>query len=203
MKMTEDFRFERLSHSGDYKETATLIYNTDPYIYRDLFGSLENAHRVLSFSFENPRCVFCRDAIYLVKTGRDEVIGCVLNSPETVRWDPDALLADFERAEVEPTAAFFSASGYMDKTYNYRKLGKNICNVSVKPEYRGRGVATFLLRSLFAMTDRGVFELTVLEDNLAAIRLYERFGFRIIGNAFDDYGGHGQPPVKCYRMVHN
>ena len=201
--MIEGIRFERLSHPGDYRETAMLIYKTDPYIYRDLFGDIDAACRVLAFAFENERCVFHRDSIHIVKTERDEVIGCTLNSPESLRWDPDAILADFERAEVEPTAAFFSASSYMDKTYNYRKLGKNICNVSVKEEYRGRGVASFLLGSLFEITDRGVFELTVLDDNIAAIRLYEKFGFRIIGNAFDDYGGHGEPPVRCYRMVHN
>lgn len=203
MKMTDELRFERLFHPGDYKETAVLIYNTDPYIYRDLFGSVENACRVLAFSFENERCVFHRDEIYLIKNGRDEVIGCTLNASEGMRWDRDAILSDFERAEVEPTAAFFSASDYMEKTYNYRKLGKNICNVSVKEDCRGRGVASFLLYNLFKLCDRGVFELTVLEDNTAAIRLYEKFGFRIIGNAFDDYGGHGLPPVRCYRMVHN
>lgn len=197
------FTTGRLFHRGDYEETAALIYATDPYIYCDLFGCEENAKRVLSYAFENEKSVFYKDAIHLVKNARDEVIACALNAPHELRWDKDALLSDFERAEIEPTPAFFSAAEYMDKTYNYRKLGKSICNVSVKAEYRGRGVASFLLASLFEGADRGVFELTVLKDNAAAIRLYEKFGFRIIGNDFEDYGGHGLPPVRCYRMVHN
>jgi ribosomal protein S18 acetylase RimI-like enzyme len=60
-----------------------------------------------------------------------------------------------------------------------------------------------LLKNLFSQTRDSFFELTVLTENAAAIRLYEKFGFMIVGEAFKDYGGYNLPPVDCYKMVCN
>ena len=195
--------FEQLNRRSDYRETAMLIYKTDPYIYKDLFGNIENACNVLQYSFDNPRCVFYKESIYIVKNSHDDVIGCVLNHDNRVRWDNDYILEDFEKAGVDPEPSFFASAEYMDKTYNYRKLGKSICNVSVHEDYQKMGVASFLLKNLFASVGCDVFELTVLADNVPAIKLYEKFGFKIVGNAFEDYGGYNLPPVMCYKMVFN
>jgi len=56
-----------------------------------------------------------------------------------------------------------------------------IYDLYVKPEYRGRGIGTMLLReTLEDLRKRGFEEvrLTVLSKNQGAISLYERFGFR-------------------------
>jgi ribosomal-protein-alanine N-acetyltransferase len=55
-----------------------------------------------------------------------------------------------------------------------------IMDIAVAPEERGRGVAYLLLERAIALSrDRGAERLVleVRESNLAAIRLYERFGF--------------------------
>jgi ribosomal-protein-alanine N-acetyltransferase len=55
-----------------------------------------------------------------------------------------------------------------------------IMDIAVAPEERGRGVAYLLLEQAIALSrDRGAERLVleVRESNLAAIRLYERFGF--------------------------
>ena len=201
--MTEPYIFQKLTHAGDYKETTTLIYQTDPFIYKDLFGNIDNARKVLGFSFDNPKSVFFKGAIYIVKNSQDEVIGCVLNHDKGFLWDKDELLFDFGKAGVEPPPSFFAVSEYMDKTYNYRKIGGNICNVSVRKDYQRKGVASFLFKNLFELTDQKVFELTLLWDNVPAIKLYEKFGFKIVGDKFEDYGGYKLPPVFCYKMVCN
>jgi ribosomal-protein-alanine N-acetyltransferase len=54
-------------------------------------------------------------------------------------------------------------------------------NVAVAPAHRRRGVATALLERLFALTaadPRHGYTLEVRVSNAAAIRLYERLGFR-------------------------
>ena len=203
MKRINTYIFQKLTYASDYKETAMLIYQTDPYIYKDLFGNSDNACQVLSYSFDNPKCVFFKDAIYIVKNNQDEVIGCVLNHDNSFRWNKDSILSDFEKAGIDPPQSFFSVSEYMDKTYNYRKIGGNICNVSVRKDYQRKGAASFLLQNLFNLLSEKVFELTVLADNLPAIKLYEKFGFRIVGEVFEDYGGYKLPNVNCYKMVYN
>ncbi|MBO4983099.1 MAG: GNAT family N-acetyltransferase [Clostridia bacterium] len=200
--MNNEYTFEILSNRSDYREVIELIYQTDPYIYKDLFGNIENAHRVLYRSFENPKCVFYKKAIYIVRA-KEQVIGVALYHANDFHWDPNALLEDFEKAELQPPESFSSVSAYMDKTYNYCKLGNSMCNVSVRSDYQRKGVASFLLASLLDISTNEIVELTVLSDNIAAIKLYEKFGFKIVGEAFKDYGGHLLPPVDCYKMVLN
>lgn len=57
-------------------------------------------------------------------------------------------------------------------------------DVSVRRAYWNRGIATQLMMRLLAMgeaTGVTVFALEVLEDNLPAIRLYEKLGFHTVG----------------------
>jgi ribosomal-protein-alanine N-acetyltransferase len=60
----------------------------------------------------------------------------------------------------------------------------HVMNVAVSPAHRRRGVASALLRHLFAETGRDAqrgYTLEVRVSNEAAIALYERFGFRSSG----------------------
>jgi [ribosomal protein S18]-alanine N-acetyltransferase len=82
-------------------------------------------------------------------------------------------------AVVEETgelAGYLILSRYVDAWH--------VMNVAVAPAHRRRGVASALLRRLFAETgvdeQRG-YTLEVRVSNEAAIALYERFGFRSSG----------------------
>ncbi len=60
----------------------------------------------------------------------------------------------------------------------------HIMNLAVQPEQRRRGIATALLERLFELTageSRRGYTLEVRVSNVAAIRLYERLGFRARG----------------------
>ena len=60
----------------------------------------------------------------------------------------------------------------------------HVMNIAVAPEFRRRGVATALLGQLFDVTagdGRRGYTLEVRVSNDAAIRLYERMGFRSRG----------------------
>jgi ribosomal-protein-alanine N-acetyltransferase len=69
-----------------------------------------------------------------------------------------------------------------------------IYSLAVHPDSRGQGVGDALLRSLVdQLASRGVRRvyLEVDQANGAALRLYERFGFRRLGT-LDDYYGPGK-----------
>ena len=77
----------------------------------------------------------------------------------------------------------------------------HIMNVAVDPDQRRAGVATALLGDLFARIDRpqARFTLEVRESNLAAIALYERFGFRAAGRRRRYYQDNGEDAVIMWR----
>ncbi len=202
--MIENLVFDTLKLAIDYRETAKLIYNTDPYIYCDIFGNIENARRVLCFSFDNPDSVFYKQAVYIVKSKlTGEVVSSALFHTNDFKWDTDVMLNDFEKAGIVPSESFFAAAEYMVKTYNFRKLGCSMCNVSVKEYYRHQGIAFFMLTKLLECNDKDAVELTVLADNVSAIKLYKKLGFKIIGEPFKDYGGYKLPEAYCYKMMLN
>ena len=60
----------------------------------------------------------------------------------------------------------------------------HVMNVAVAPGYRRRGIAVTLLERLFELTagdERRGYTLEVRVSNTAAIRLYERLGFKARG----------------------
>ena len=204
MKMTENLEIDILSHPSDYRETAAIIYDTDPYIYHDLFGNIENAQKILCLCFDNPDSVFYKSAVYIVKSKQTgEVISSALFHTNEFTWDSNVMLRDFEKAGIVPPESFFAAAEYMIKTYNYRKIGCSMCNISVKKAYRRQGIAYFMLTELLARNNKNTVELTVLKDNVNAINLYKKLGFKIIGEPFKDYGGYKLPDEYCYKMLLN
>ncbi|MBP6116337.1 MAG: GNAT family N-acetyltransferase [Neisseriaceae bacterium] len=66
---------------------------------------------------------------------------------------------------------------------------RHVANIGlgVHPQYAGKGVGSRLLAAAIELADRWVnvqrLELTVFVDNVAAIKLYEKFGFVVEGRA--------------------
>jgi ribosomal-protein-alanine N-acetyltransferase len=69
----------------------------------------------------------------------------------------------------------------------------HLMNVAVNPEQRRRGVATELIERLFSEVGRGArYTLEVRVSNLAAIAMYEGFGFRSAGRRRRYYHDNGE-----------
>ena len=69
----------------------------------------------------------------------------------------------------------------------------HLMNVAVSQEHRRRGIATKLVEHLFATAGRGArYTLEVRISNLAAIAMYERFGFRSAGRRRSYYHDNGE-----------
>jgi ribosomal-protein-alanine N-acetyltransferase len=77
----------------------------------------------------------------------------------------------------------------------------HIMNVAVDPDERRTGVATSLLADLLARVDdpQARYTLEVRESNLAAISLYERFGFRAAGMRRRYYQDNGEDALIMWR----
>jgi ribosomal-protein-alanine N-acetyltransferase len=77
----------------------------------------------------------------------------------------------------------------------------HIMNVAVDPDERRTGVATGLLGALLERVDDPAarYTLEVRESNLAAIALYERFGFRTAGMRRRYYQDNGEDALIMWR----
>jgi len=80
----------------------------------------------------------------------------------------------------------------------------HLMNVAVDPRLRREGVATALIERLFAIADGpgAQYTLEVRASNAAAIRLYERFGFRAVGRRRGYYHDNREDAVIMWRTAH-
>jgi len=99
-----------------------------------------------------------------------------------------------EEETENPGACFFTAvEGEVVLGYGGMHCAWGECymdNIAVFPEYRGKGVATALLNALFGEAGRRGGEFLSLEvrpSNTAAVRLYEKLGFREEGRRKNFY----------------
>jgi ribosomal-protein-alanine acetyltransferase len=102
----------------------------------------------------------------------DQVEKIQATSHAAGHWEADSYMQyDLQVAEVAEQIAGFSVSRTID-------AGEvEVLNIAVDPQFRRRGIAMRLLRSIRA--DHLILE--VRESNLAARNLYEKLGFREIG----------------------
>jgi ribosomal-protein-alanine N-acetyltransferase len=79
----------------------------------------------------------------------------------------------------------------------------HLMNVAVEPKRQRQGIATSLLERLFEQADKPSeqYTLEVRTSNDAAIRLYERFGFRAAGRRRAYYHDNREDALIMWRTV--
>ena len=90
-------------------------------------------------------------------------------------------------------AGFWNVSGEGDVT-----------NVAVLPEYRRRGVGSSLVAEMVKTAENLNLELLTLEvrkSNVAAQRLYEKFGFEILGERKRYYSDNGEDAYIMTKII--
>lgn len=80
-----------------------------------------------------------------------------------------------------------------------KKKYVSIPNVAVHPDYRRQGIATKMLKKAFSQYTDKPFVLKVLEENVPAIKFYEKLGFKIT-KKYMGFNGHGLDLVKVMEM---
>jgi ribosomal-protein-alanine N-acetyltransferase len=89
---------------------------------------------------------------------------------------PSSICLGAIEAEREELVGYLIISRYVDAWH--------VMNIAVAPEYRRRGIARSLMERLFEVTARDArrgYTLEVRVSNEAAIRLYEKLGFKTRG----------------------
>jgi ribosomal-protein-alanine N-acetyltransferase len=76
----------------------------------------------------------------------------------------------------------------------------HVMNISVDPDQRREGIASSLLTRLIDRVDEDArFTLEVRRSNTPALRLYERFGFRVAGVRRRYYQDNGEDAYVMWR----
>jgi len=115
----------------------------------------------------------------------------------TTPWSMDAF-----RYEIAQKETILKVAVLKDKIIGYVCLRTifdvtHVLNLAVLPEFRRQGIGGMLLQDALQELKRSdvktsLVTLEVRESNIAAIRLYEKFGFKIIGKR----AGYYQKPYE-------
>lgn len=175
------------------KDIAGLIYDTDPYIYPTMFESRENAQVVIPKMIKAGDSMFRPESLFLAME-KDEVIGLILWIKGALKWDRTI----YDRSGGN--------SPYIDRVCqeyfaSYSETPDNIIsiiNVCVKEKTRGKGIGSRMMDSFLEST-QGPYELFVLANNPAAVKLYEKKGFRIVETRQGFSLESNELP--CHRMI--
>ncbi|MCM2466645.1 hypothetical protein DIC75_10080 [Methanoculleus sp. CWC-02] len=168
------------------REVAGLIYDTEQVYFSLVFGrdrtvALRRIEKLIlaggnAFGHENITCA--------VRAGR--VVGIlVMQTPHSPGLAEEFFV--IARAAGPVTAARFLLAEWLIFAPNYLKRapepGYYISSLSVVPAERGRGVGAALLEGAVRKVRSrggGTIALNVIAPNPAAVRLYERAGFRTV-----------------------
>ena len=111
--------------------------------------------------------------------------------------------ADFETMIAAPERTLLVAEeaggGFLGYIGAYTVAGEtDISTVAVLPAARGRGVGYALVSALTAKMPGDIF-LEVRKSNLAAIRLYEKYGFKECGQRKGYYEDTGEDALIMWK----
>ena len=191
---------EKLSVNEDLNVVRKLIYGTDPYIYHDLFGSFEVADIVLERLMRDSKSIFHWGNYYVAKENND-IRGIAALHGLKFKWDRNEIIRHFP-AGFAPPDSFSAVSEYFEDVFRGDRDGMSACNVSVMKEHRRQGVGDELVKHLIKESGMQDIYLSVISSNKAAVELYRKNKFKVREEIYE-YGGYGQPPVRCFRMMYS
>ncbi len=163
----------------DLDAVANLIYDTDEYLFPFIFGprwyglpvlkrliALENN----SFSHRFVQCLVDGNEVQAIIIGYDH------RTIDAAAEDEDyqSALNFFDRLLLVPK--FWILQPILDKD---DVTGVYVQNLCVAAAYRGKGLGSQLIRHFIEMHNGDVW-LDVELSNGAALRFYERLGFRVV-----------------------
>ncbi len=175
-----DIVCRRAKKTDNMAEIATLIYQTDPYIYPYWFeNSVDKAIDFLSDKILMPGFIFNYDNIYVAEDRKNnKIIGLVVALDPSVNlkfdYTPYIRINENHKKSIEE---------YIYECINdvVNNDAMYIMNCAVLEECRGRRIGTKLLGHFISNMERAGFEnyrLDCLLHNLRAKNLYHSLGFK-------------------------
>ena len=149
-------QLEPLENEEDFEAAIELIYNSDPFIYQNLFGSMENAKLVLPILLKNPRSKFYKDHYRIVRKNKKVVAIAALYNFADFSWDSDVVLMAFGDAQVELPPTFEMAIGNLRETFNDcpGEMYYQIDDICVLESYRHQGIGRSLVMGLLRAAEK-------------------------------------------------
>lgn len=176
------------------REIAGLIYDTDRYIYQGMFGSRQNAIKVIPTLLSGNEDRMFRLSNLYAAVVEEEIVGLILWVKGKLQWNPGVLCEVLRNLGIEsPEYLNEVYSQYLsryDSTDNYEKI--SLLNVCVDRKKRNTGIGRRLLMSFLEKHPKEDMELCVLKDNEGAVKLYQDCGFLVV----EEYPGFSTNPIK-------
>ena len=187
-------------------EIAQCLYNTDPYIYPEAFGEdAETAAKAISRIIGMDNSMLDYRNLFVARYN-GQVCGVCLTSDGSGKWNKEDILARIG-TELLPDRLMdgfnHASEDYFSKFYkeNLDADTVEIVAFCVDEGFRRKHVGSALMSEVLRHYTGKHIMLDVLEENTAAIRLYENKGFVKIPEAFDGFAPTGLRRPKCYTMV--
>ena len=193
----DDIICRRAKETDNMKEIATLIYQTDPYIYPYWFEKdINKAIDFLSDKILMPGFIFNYENIYLaIEKFSNKTIGLVVALDPSVNLDFDykPYIGINENNKVTIEKYIY---GCIEDVKNNDAM--YIMNCTVLEECRGRRIGTKLLGHFISNMEKVGFEnyrLDCLLHNLRAKNLYHGLGFKEMEEV-EGFRGYVKNPVE-------
>lgn len=185
------------SRKVDLAGISGLIYDTDPYIYKAMFRSREDAIAVLSEVLAHGGDEMFRLENLFVAEDDDGIQGIILWKKGPLRWSPAPLKEAARKVGVSlcdtldlVSENYFSEYSYMDKN---TIVVLNVCTLP-----RGAGIGTQMLATFVRENKSSPMMLHVLADNDRAVHLYKKKGFKK-ANICQGFSVENRD-LPCYKM---
>lgn len=178
------YRFKQLEYGTDIKDYGTdiaeLIYDTDLYIYPAWFETKENAKRIISELLKCDDEMFSCSNLFVALV-EEKVIAIILWHKGSLLWNDLGFKEVVSKLKIPISKRFEEVKERYISTYsNVDQDIVSIINFCVKKEYRNQGVGQKILEEFLKVHGNEKVELCVLEENEAAVKLYEKNGFRCV-----------------------
>lgn len=190
----------RLTLNDNLKKVAGLIYDTDPFIYPAAFGNKRRARNILPKMMKQP-CIFHIDNIRVAEI-KKKIVGIAVIVDASSHLEPPSVDSQHSsEGFVDARNKYFSA---VSEAVSSIQNSAHLMCLCVDSRIRGQRVGAILLKNVIQeCKERGLAAVTLdtLEDNIAAVRLYQDYGFK---KAFGEPGyAFDEEALWCLRMVRN
>jgi len=196
--MKENYRtmtISKVTKDDDFLQIIRLIYQTDDYIYPLMCKNDYAYFEKVMLHHLNTKSIFSYQNIIAAKDG-EEIIGIVLSFTKGQPLPPLPYKDEFEVRECYS----ITINNYFHKLISgISSESLYINNVCVDKKHQGLGIGYALIQNTITNSIKNKIVLDCLADNVYAVALYKKCGFKIV-DSFLGYSGDSSKPITCLKF---
>ena len=187
----------RYANSGDDAKTlAKLIYETDRYIYPFWFKDKSEGIEKIAELVKNKDSIFYYKNCVVAEID-GEIVGLIMFYEFNGNYSYD--YADFISYSFE--SAHIINNYVLDLQNKIKNNTFYVFAVRVDDRFLRKGIACKMFDFAFGSIKKdSVVEIDVLKDNIPALNLYKKVGFKI-DKEYKGYAGYRKRRPLCYSML--